>query len=331
MFRKNDILYYVILVNLLIPQSLFSQEYFQQEVNYKINVTLHDSIHELSGFEEIEYINNSPDDLEFIYFHLWANGFKNNNTALTKQKLEFNGKRELFKIESQRGYIDSLDFKVNGRKVVWSLDSEHIDVCKISLNEPLKSGESIKITTPFHVKIPRGSSSKFGYVAQSYRISQWYPKPAVYDRFSWHPMPNLDIGEFYSEFGSFDVSITLPENYIVAASGNLVTDTEVEWLNKLAEETKVKTDFSRTANFQTPSSQNPKTIRFTEKNIHDFAWFADKNYNVLKSSVKLPHSGRTVTTWAFFPDFNYDYWKNATQYLDSTLYYYSLWYGDYPY
>ena len=87
------------------------------------------------------------------------------------------------------------------------------------LNEPLTPGDTIIITTPFHVKIPKGVTSRLGHIGESYQISQWYPKPAVYDRSGWHQMSYLDQGEFYSEFGSFDVSITLPANYTVGATG----------------------------------------------------------------------------------------------------------------
>ena len=132
---KFRLIYILIILTIISStRNSFSQEYFQQEVNYKIQVTLNDSIHEFSGYENIEYINNSPDDLEFIYFHLWANAFANNNTALAKQKFERSGKLKLFDLESQRGYIDSLDFKVNGKDVEWELDSKHIDICKIILN-----------------------------------------------------------------------------------------------------------------------------------------------------------------------------------------------------
>ncbi len=73
---------------------------------------------------------------------------------------------------------------------------------------PLKPGDTINITTPFHVKIPEGVTSRMGHIGESYQISQWYPKPAVYDNTGWHQMPYLDQGEFYSEYGNFDVSIT---------------------------------------------------------------------------------------------------------------------------
>jgi len=288
---------------------------FQQQVNYKINVTLDDTNHFLHADEEIEYINYSPDDLEFIYFHLWPNAYKNNKTAFAKQKISGSimaSTKFHYAREDDRGYIDSLDFRVNGQKVLWEYDPEHIDICKLFLNKPLKSGERITITTPFSVKLPH-TFSRLGHVKQSYQISQWYPKPAVYDRYGWHPMPYLDQGEFYSEYGSFDVSITLPKNYVVGATGMLQNKEEIEWLEKksavgsrqLANSTdSIINDLgsekpTKNGDFP-PSDPEMKTLRYVQDNIHDFAWFADKRYNVLKSEVELPHSKRKVTTWLMF-------------------------------
>ena len=73
-----------------------------------------------------------------------------------------------------------------------------------------------------------------GHIGQSYQITQWYPKPAVYDKTGWHPFPYLDQGEFYSEFGTFDVSITLPKNYVVGATGDLQDTSEINFMNDLA-------------------------------------------------------------------------------------------------
>ncbi len=310
--------------------SLYSQEYFQQEVNYKIDVRLNDKAHEFSAYETVEYINNSPNDLEFIYFHIWANAYKNNETALAKQKLESRWSR-LFKDEELRGYIDSLDFKVNNKKVKWELDKEHIDICKIILNTPLKSGEKIIISTPFHVKIPKGVTSRMGHLGQSYQITQWYPKPAVYDKYGWHQMPYLNLGEFYSEYGSFDVSITLPKNYIVGATGDLQNPEEIKWLTELAKQTAKIDSFDRNDMSFPESSKEFKTIRYKQKNIHDFAWFADKRFNVLKGEQKLPASGRTVATWAMFLNNQSHLWKNSLEYIGDALHYYSLYTGDYPY
>ncbi|MCA1758594.1 MAG: hypothetical protein LC658_02400, partial [Bacteroidales bacterium] len=95
----------------------FSQEYFQQEVNFKIDVSLNDALHELHAFETVEYINHSPDTLHFIWFHLWPNAYSNNNTPLAKQVFRVNGKSKLFNDPELSGFIDSLDFKVNNRQV----------------------------------------------------------------------------------------------------------------------------------------------------------------------------------------------------------------------
>ena len=103
----------------------------------------------------------------------------------------------------------------------WEYDPENPDIAVIHLNSPLKSGESLEIYTPFKVRIPSGEISRLGHIDQSYQITQWYPKPAVYDRDGWHAMPYLGQGEFYSEYGTFDVYLTLPDNYTVGATGDM--------------------------------------------------------------------------------------------------------------
>ena len=311
--------------------SASSQDYFQQEVNFKIQVTLIESSHELNGFESVEYINNSPDSLLFLYFHLWPNAYSNNKTALAREIFARDGKGKLFNDPELKGFIDSLDFKVDSHIVQWHLLPEAPDICKIILNEPLAQGDTILITTPFHVKIPKGVTSRLGHIGESYQITQWYPKPAVYDRNGWHQMPYLDQGEFYSEFGSYDVSITLPSNYVVGATGNLQNDEEKEWLDMLAAGSPgMRIPGSAGGGFPL-SSARQKTLRYTEENIHDFAWFADKRFHVLKGSVTLPESGREVITWAMFTDQEAQFWINAIPYLNNAISRFSEWLGDYPY
>ncbi|MGY8927219.1 MAG: hypothetical protein ACKVJC_07985, partial [Flavobacteriales bacterium] len=164
--------------------------------------------------------------------------------------------------------------------------------------------------------------------------------PAVYDKEGWHYMPYLNQGEFYSEFGSFDVSITLPKNYIIAATGDLKTVSEVDYLNSIAKETEDAINSGKDlrniegwSDFKTfPKSDTAqKTIRYTQSNVHDFAWFADKRFSVLKGEVELPHSKRKVTTWAMYTPNESSLWKDASEYLHDAIYYYSLWNGDYPY
>ena len=311
----------------LLPGLSQAQTYWQQEVNYKINVALNDEKHEISGTEEIEYVNNSPDQLTYLYFHLWPNAYRNNQTALAKQMV-LNGSRKLqFAKKEQRGYITNLAFEVNGRPA--KLEYEQQDVAKLVLNEPLKPGEKITIRTPFTVKVP-GAFSRLGHVGHSYQITQWYPKPAVYDRKGWHQMPYLDQGEFYSEFGKFDVKITLPENYTVGATGELQTASELRRLDSLATVTAGKSSFGNDMTFPT-SAAKTKTLHYVQDKIHDFAWFADKRFNVLKDTVQLPESKRPVITWQMFLNKNADGWLKRRNDINDAVYYYSKHVGEYPY
>jgi hypothetical protein len=308
-----------------------SQDYFQQEVKYFINVTLDDTRHDLNGYESILYKNNSQDTLRFIYFHLWPNAYSGNKTELAGQLMMLNGKSRLFRDPELRGYIDSLEFMVDGKTVQWDLLPGLPDICKIILSKPIIHGDSIQITTPFHVKIPSATTSLLGHNGQSYNISQWYPKPAVYDRAGWHQMPYLDQGEFFSEFGNFDVSITLPDNYIVAATGNLMSEEEKKMLDILAEETsRMKISVDKKSGFA-QSSKKMKTLRYTANQVHDFAWFADKRFLVKKGIVKLPDSGREITTWIMFTPQEMPLWIDALSYADSSIYFFSKLIGDYPY
>ena len=256
--------------------------YFQQRVDTRLEVQLDDTNHFLHGYVEMDYYNNAPDTLPYIYFHLWPNAYKNDRTAYVKQAVENGDTKFYFSKEKDRGYIDSLQFEVNGTPV-GMVATDHIDIIKILLPQPLPPGGSVQISTPFRVKIPY-TFSRLGHVGQSYQISQWFPKPAVYDRKGWHPMPYLDQGEFYSEFGSYDVKITLPKNYIVMATGNLENEAELQWLDSLAE-APLPPDTLYT-HFTPLSSPETKTLHYIENNIHDFAWFADKTWVVRKDTIR---------------------------------------------
>ncbi len=326
----------IIVLSLVITLSSFGQNiYFQQEVNYKIDVTLNDSLHFLFAKEKIQYINNSNTELTELFFHLWPNAYKNNKTALAKQLLQ-QGRTELyFSKPKQRGYIDSLDFIVNGKKIKWQYDKEHEDICKLILNEPLPANDTLIIETPFRVKLPDAKFSRLGHTQQAYFITQWYPKPAVFDNTGWHQMPYLDQGEFYSEFGSFDVSITLPKNYVLAATGDRIDeDAEDDFLNEKVKYTleclvgKPRND--KAMEFP-PSSKETKTIQFKQYRVHDFAWFADKRFYVLHDQIDLPTTKRTIDTWAFFTDKNFELWKESINYINESTLFYSYLNGDYPY
>lgn len=305
--------------------------YWQQKVDYKIEVKLNDTLHTLDAFITIDYQNNSPNTLDTIYFHLWPNAYRDQSTPLSQQMLE-NGKTSFwYSKEEQRGYISKIDFKVNAEVCKWDYVTPDHEICAVVLNTPLKTGQTVRISTPFHVKLPE-TFSRMGHIGQSYQITQWYPKPAVYDKYGWHTFPYLDQGEFYSEFGSFDVSITLPKNYVVGATGDLQDTSEINFMNDLAAQAADKSAWTDGGDMKfPPSSKEFKTLHYKQKNIHDFGWFADKRYHVLKGEVELPHSHNKVTTWALFTNNQPSLWSRAPEYLHDAIQYYSLWIGEYPY
>ena len=340
--HMKNILTLIIFLSCL--SSAQEKNYFQQEVNYEINVSLNDEKHTLSAYEKIAYKNNSPNELSFIWFHIWPNAYKDDSTAYAKQA----GPSSRFanSDSSKRGFIDSLDFKVNGRRIDWSYHPEWVDVVKLDLSTPLKPGQVITIETPFFVKLPGEVFSRLGHTGKHYEITQWYPKPAVYDKNGWHPMPYLNQGEFYSEFGSFDVKITLPENYKVMATGDLVDgEKEYLWLEGLTATTDslnalTKKELKKWIKAQKKSLKKSnsdsarselKTLHFRQENVHDFAWFADKKWLVQKGELSLPSRSDPVTLWSFYLPKNAELWRNSIEYLHDSGYWFSKYYGDYPY
>ena len=305
--------------------------YFQQEVQYAIDVRLDDKAHFLRGKEELTYTNNSPQALPFIWFHLWPNAYRDNHTAFGREQQRQGNRNFLFAKPGQRGFIDSLSFVVNGQAAKLEYDPENPDLAKLLLPQPLAPGATATIATPFRVKLP-GSFSRMGHVGQSYQVSQWFPKPAVLDRRGWHPIPYLSQGEFYSEYGSFDVSITLPSNYLVGATGELQNPDERARLAELAAATAAKKtadDFGHDLKFPA-SAPTTKTLRYRQDHVHDFAWFADKRFNVLQDTVRLP-SGRTVQTMVLFTNRQPVRWIQGLEEVNTALRSYSRWVGEYPY
>jgi hypothetical protein len=319
----------------------FSQ-YWQQQVNYTIDVTLHDKDNSLNAFEKIEYTNNSPDTLKFIWFHVWPNAYKNDKTAFSDQLLVNGNTKFYFSGKEQRGYVNQLDFKVN--KITCAIEDhpQYIDVIKVVLPEPLNPAQKIILTVAFHEQLPY-NFSRGGHDGESYQLTQWYPKPAVYDQKGWHPMPYLDQGEFYSEFGNFDVRITAPENYVIAATGELQDDAdssrdEKAWLlsrknfswEPIKKKVKSRAGSVKTSIQKFPtSSTKTKTLRYTQNNVHDFAWFADKRFIVDHDTCQLA-SGKFVDIYVYYTPQQKETWRNGLLYARRTLQFYSNEIGEYP-
>ncbi|MBL8001384.1 MAG: M1 family metallopeptidase [Flavobacteriales bacterium] len=322
---------------LLAAGTASAQNYWQQRVDHVIRVRLDDQAHMLHGQETFTYTNNSPAALDTLWLHLWPNAYRERGTALCEQLDGMNDPDLHFAEEKDRGWIDSLDLMASGTRLAWGEHPQHPDIAWVKLPATLPPGGSVAISTPFRVKIPDGRFSRLGHTGQAYYITQWFPKPAVYDAQGWHAMPYLTQGEFYSEFGRYDVSITLPANYVVGATGVLQDARERAWLDSLSSDERVRPELIREigtgkpSNAFPPSSPATKTIRYVQDNVHDFAWFADKRFIVERDEIVLARSGRHVTTWTMYTPRNADLWKGSVSYVGASVNLYSQWVGDYPY
>ncbi len=226
--------FFFLLLSVCICTQLVAQkDYWQQQLRYDIKAELNDKEKSITGFETIVYKNNSPSALDFIWFHIWPNAYKNDSTALLQQLKNDTARAK--KIESYgTGSIDGLAFKVNNQpaKMEAHTNPQYIDIVKLVLNKPLAAGDSITISTPFKVMLPP-YFSRSGYADGQFMACQWYPKPAVFDKKGWHEFPYLDMGEFYSENADYTVNITVPSDYIVGATGVLQTKEELEAYKKI--------------------------------------------------------------------------------------------------
>jgi len=292
----------LICFSLVSAQTCLSQQnYWQQYVDYKINVELDDARKSLDGELKLAYTNNSPDTLNYIWFHIWPNAFKNDKTAFSDQLLE-NGRTDFyFSDEEQRGYINRLNFKVDGIAAELIDHAEHQDIVKLILPSALAPGKSINIETGFHVKLPY-NFSRGGYSGNDFHITQWYPKPAVYDLRGWHEMPYLDQGEFYSEFGKYEVNISLPLKYTLAATGLQTKETIKDSI---------------------------KTLTYVQDNVHDFAWFASNEFVVEQDTLML--GDKTIKLFAYYKEKNKKSWADVILYMKRSLRSKSEWLGVYPY
>ena len=310
------------------------QPYWQQKVHYHIDVRLDDKTNYLHGQWKMTYFNQSPYAIDTIWLHLWPNAYLHNSTAYAQQKVAFQQVDFYFADEDTRGAIDSLAFSTEGQSIPWSLSDENPDVAFLVLSERLSPADSIVLHSPFRVKIPK-LTSRLGYEDQTYQISQWYPKPAVFDKNGWHPMPYLENGEYYGEFGTYEVSIAVPNNYVVGATGVRTNQEERNRLLALADSSKKRLEFldHRIIDLESPvpeSSVNYNTVHFKAENVHDFAWFADKRFLVQHDTV-ISQTGKAVDLWVMYLPTEEDIWAPAMEYTKRGLTFFDTLVGAYPY
>ncbi|MEJ2720803.1 MAG: M1 family metallopeptidase, partial [bacterium] len=250
---------------LLAPVTGVCDDYFQQSVSYIIRVRLDAGNHTLIGGEQIRYTNNSPDTLRQFYLHLYPNAFRSKHTAFMRDYLERFNYSFIDIPEKYRSWIEIANVTINGAAVKPEIDDT---IARIDLPDPLLPGASMEMSLEFEEKIPR-YIARSGYRKDQYDIAQWYPKVVVYDADGFHPDQYRFPAEFYGEFGTFDVYIEVPDDYVVAATGEL-WDGDPGWSSGA--------DAEKTGARDKPPEY--KVVYFHAEDVHDFAWNASPRFIV---------------------------------------------------
>ncbi|NOZ43255.1 MAG: M1 family metallopeptidase, partial [Alphaproteobacteria bacterium] len=274
-------------------------KYWQQRADYKINVTLEDKKQRITGSEKITYYNNSPDSLSYLWVQLDQNRFARHSGDY-KSEIAAHKPRASYKAMRQKIYEQSF---AGGYKISAVTDSGGADMkytvndtmMRIDLPTPLRPGENLRFSIDWSYNIPnakiinsRGGKEYFkkgsDYI---YEISQWYPRMAVYSDYDgWTNKQFLGGGEFTLEFGNFDVSITVPADHVVSATGVLQNPREV--LTKLqrqrlrqartAKKPVMIITAGEAAKNLTKRATTTKTWHFKAKNVRDFAFASSRKF-----------------------------------------------------
>jgi hypothetical protein len=316
-------------VNLCLIFSLtFGAEYCfsTPEIRYDIRVTLDPEKKTLTGQERIVYISGADTPLNEIYVHLYPNAYRGReSTAGQEAEKKLRDFTLAHARASELGYIEIRSLKINNQSVIYEIDDTYM---RVSLPKPFFPRDPIVIEIDFVTKIP-GVPHRFRYKDSHFAIAQWYPKMAVYDNHGWHPDQYHLIGEFYGDFATYEVSITLPQEYYVGATGYLVS--AIDGDNNIPPASITTSDWKmdrrKLKEAVADGWINPfKTLVFRAENVHDFAWVASPDY--VKDQAEW--NGVTVTALVLRKHWK-GQWKDLLDFSLDALKFYSVQIGMYPY
>ncbi|MRJ07541.1 M1 family peptidase [Ornithobacterium rhinotracheale] len=302
--------------------SAWAQSPWQQKADYKMDIKLNTEKHQYDGKMEVKYINNSPDTLRVVYFHLYYNAFQPGSLMADrlesivdpdKRMLKNIGTKDSPKMvsgisqlkENEIGFQDIKSVQQNGENLDFKV---YGTILKVNLKNPILPKSTQTFNLEWTAQVPKiirrsGRDTKEGI---DYTMTQWYPKLAMYDQNGWNLQEYIGR-EFYAPFANFDVKITLPAQYIVGASGTLLNEKQV---------------------LKSTAKKN-KTWHFAIKGIHDFMWAADPSYQIIKQKLV---NGPTVY-YFYSKDLEPKYlenWKKAREYIPGFFSFMNERFGKYP-
>ncbi len=301
------------------PPKVLNSGYWQQHVDYKMEIDMDVASNRYTGKQELVYTNNSPDVLNKVFYHLYFNAFQPGSEmdvrSLTIPDPDGRVGDRVSKLGPEDiGFIKVNSLKQNGIGLNYDTVGT---VLEVDLAKPIHPGESATFKMDFNAQVPlqirrSGKNNKEG-VALS--MTQWYPKMAEYDFEGWHADPYIGR-EFHGVWGNFDVKLTIDKSYMVGGTGYLQNPNEIGHGYENA----------------TVSPHKGKTLtwHFKAPNVHDFTWAADPEYN--HDTVQVPKGPMLHFLYkSTMPQEKLDNWKKLQPKAVELMQFFSTSVGQYPY
>ena len=301
--------------------SSITNSYWQQHIDYTMDIDMNVNNYQYQGKQKVVYTNNSPDDLDKVFYHLYFNAFQpGSQMDVRSLNIQDPDVRVLDRISrlkpNEIGYIKVNSLQQNGSAVRYETVGT---ILEVTLNTPIKAGESVTFDMIFDAQVPKqirrsGRNNKEG-VALS--MSQWYPKMAEYDFLGWHTPPYI-AREFHGVWGNFDVTLHIDKNYVVGGTGYLQNPQEVGHNYE-----------DKTKDLNLPEGDK-LTWHFKAPNVHDFMWAADPEYIhdifKMKNGIDLHFYYKKTLNSEYLQN-----WKKLQPKTAELMTYFSENVGQYPY
>ena len=295
-------------------QLSFSQNYWQQHVEYFMDINMDVSDFTFSGKQKLIYTNNSPDTISKVYYHLFFNAFRpGSQMDIRSRTIKDPDSRvgsRIFELNPKDyGSLDIVSLEQNGKEIVFE---QKETILLVRLEKPLLPGKKTELSMVFVGQVPLQirRSGKMNKEGVHLTMTQWFPKLAEYDFEGWHPNPYI-AREFHGVWGDYTVNITIDKSYVIGGTGYLKNANEIG--HGYSDKNKEKKEETLTWEFYAP-------------NVHDFAWAADPDY---VHDIQQSESG--VDLHFFYkPDAGEENWKKLQEDTLGLLDYFEENIGPYP-
>ena len=298
--------------------------YWQQQIDYKIKTELNPKTKIVTGEEIITYKNNSPDTLKEIWWHLYQNIFNEKSEARKSGNIVGRAMAATKGIEIKGISVGgvNIDFEINET------------LMKTNLINPLPPNSQLEIKVEWNYDVPSIASLRTGSNGTDFGICQWYPQIAVYDDMrGWDKTPYLGQGEFYLDYGNWEVEITVPANHIIAATGILQNAEEVLTIEQLKRYNLISSDSvlkiipaTETDTVRNKFKDEKKVWKFKAENVRDFAWASSPRY--IWDATKTKDG---IFIHAFYLPSESENWKDGANLNKFTIEFFSKEFGQYIY